>query len=570
MIRTSYPFASFVAFAILFSTCPSAAAPTCRTTIPGGVVAGATWTLAGSPYCVTGDLGVSLLTIKPGVKVLVDGPYEISVLSTIDAEGTGARPILFSAKDSAVSWKGLKFENTPPGSVLKNCIVEYSNSSGIEIINSPVDIIECNVRNNTAQNGAGIYVYLDANPPLEVKIDATTIANNRSTLAGNACNGAGSGNGGGGGVYAIVSAGSLVFDHSKIKNNTSGRSGGVRGSRFGSGMYIQGSALITNSQIIGNTTYSYNCPCAPGAVTSRARGAGLYASGAISIQNSVVKDNLSYARACFTGSGVASGSGIYVGSGVLDIVNSVVSDNNSSGNGPGNTVASRGAVFVNAGTTNIENSTITSNDKVGLTRQGGTVTVVNSILYFNNGGGQQISGTVSVTYSDVQGGIAGTGNIDFNPVLDSSRLDLPIVIGSPASDAGDPSSGYDDLCLPPSLGATRNDMGAHGGPGGCDWDDDDLDLIPDIADNCADTANSNQLDTNDDGYGQLCDADLDDSGKTNTLDLRIYKAAHNSCSGDASFNEDADFNGDGCVNTLDLNILKGLYRKPPGPSCCGL
>jgi hypothetical protein len=100
--------------------------------------------------------------------------------------------------------------------------------------------------------------------------------------------------------------------------------------------------------------------------------------------------------------------------------------------------------------------------------------------------------------------------------------------------------------------------------------DTDDDGVSDFEDNCTAVANADQLDTDGDGYGQLCDADLDDSGNTNTLDLRMYKAAHNTCSGDASFNEDADFNGDGCVNTLDLNILKGLYRKPPGPSCCGL
>jgi hypothetical protein len=34
--------------------------------------------------------------------------------------------------------------------------------------------------------------------------------------------------------------------------------------------------------------------------------------------------------------------------------------------------------------------------------------------------------------------------------------------------------------------------------------------------------------------------------------------------------ENGDFNSDGCTNTLDLSIFKRLYRKPPGPSCCGV
>jgi len=36
--------------------------------------------------------------------------------------------------------------------------------------------------------------------------------------------------------------------------------------------------------------------------------------------------------------------------------------------------------------------------------------------------------------------------------------------GSPAIDAGDPASAYNDANLPPSLGAARNDLGAYGGP----------------------------------------------------------------------------------------------------------
>ncbi|MHA2100651.1 MAG: choice-of-anchor D domain-containing protein, partial [Candidatus Kariarchaeaceae archaeon] len=41
--------------------------------------------------------------------------------------------------------------------------------------------------------------------------------------------------------------------------------------------------------------------------------------------------------------------------------------------------------------------------------------------------------------------------------------------GSQCIDAGDPDSSYNDVCFPPSLGTERNDMGAHGGPGGCGW-----------------------------------------------------------------------------------------------------
>ena len=101
------------------------------------------------------------------------------------------------------------------------------------------------------------------------------------------------------------------------------------------------------------------------------------------------------------------------------------------------------------------------------------------------------------------------------------------------------------------------------------FSDTDGDGIPDHLDNCTEAANPDQLDTDGDGYGNLCDGDLNDDGNTNTLDLNLYKQAHRTSIGDANYDPDADFNGDGVINTLDLNIYKGLHRLPPGPSCCG-
>ncbi len=100
---------------------------------------------------------------------------------------------------------------------------------------------------------------------------------------------------------------------------------------------------------------------------------------------------------------------------------------------------------------------------------------MNSILFFNNGGGTQIVGVTNVTYCDVQGGFAGTGNINFSPVFCSLGF-LGIAPGSKCIDAGNPLAAYNDACFSEvvcgdnfSLGTVRNDMGAHGGPGACCW-----------------------------------------------------------------------------------------------------
>ena len=95
--------------------------------------------------------------------------------------------------------------------------------------------------------------------------------------------------------------------------------------------------------------------------------------------------------------------------------------------------------------------------------------------------------------------------------------------------------------------------------------DSDGDLVSDSQDNCTLVANADQRDTDIDGYGNLCDGDLNNDDSTDTLDLQLYIEMHRTAQGDPNYDPDADFNGDGFINTLDLNIYKGLHRKPPGP-----
>ena len=99
--------------------------------------------------------------------------------------------------------------------------------------------------------------------------------------------------------------------------------------------------------------------------------------------------------------------------------------------------------------------------------------------------------------------------------------------------------------------------------------DTDGDTVPDYRDNCTQVANANQRDTDGDGFGNMCDGDLNNDIKVNVVDLNLFKAAYNTVTGNPAYNPNADFNGDGRINTLDLSIFKLLYSKPPGPSCCG-
>ncbi|MEL7451022.1 MAG: thrombospondin type 3 repeat-containing protein [Pseudomonadota bacterium] len=90
--------------------------------------------------------------------------------------------------------------------------------------------------------------------------------------------------------------------------------------------------------------------------------------------------------------------------------------------------------------------------------------------------------------------------------------------------------------------------------------DTDSDGVADDVDNCTQVANADQRDTNGDGFGNICDADLDNDGSINFSDLGLLKSVF--FSNDA----DADLDGDGAVNFTDLGLMKQSFFGPPGPS----
>lgn len=93
--------------------------------------------------------------------------------------------------------------------------------------------------------------------------------------------------------------------------------------------------------------------------------------------------------------------------------------------------------------------------------------------------------------------------------------------------------------------------------------DSDGDGVDDTLDNCIEITNADQRDSNGDGFGNACDADLDDSGFVNFADLSLFKSAF------GSNDADADFDGNGFVNFADLAAFKLMFGKPPGPAGSG-
>jgi hypothetical protein len=432
------------------SGCAAPCGTVCTTTVPAGTIVGATWDQFGSPYCVTGDIQVSLLTIQPGVCVLIDGPYKIDVLTTINASGTAALPITFTAKDPAVRWKGLRFQNTQPGSILRHCRFSYSDSAALRLVDSSPTIENCLFENNSNVGAGGA---------ISASIASGDLLLSNCKLAGNTSTGSGAA------VSATMSAGTFRAHGCIIANNSANPPSDT--SVNGGGLIVSGSSEFQNCSILGNSANVLEAVTGGG---SAAQGGGLYTSGGnCVVANCSFQSNLAKGRsAAAMAPTFARGGGIYLATGTIQLTNSVLGCNRAEGDD-----SSVGAgLYMASGTANAVNCTIVKGNVRGIHNVAGLVTVRNSILYFNNASGTQVSGAATIEYSDVQGSYAGTGNIDFNPAFAGTGCelcDLTIILGSPCIDAGDPAAAFDDVCTPPSLGQVRNDIGAHGGPGACDW-----------------------------------------------------------------------------------------------------
>ena len=91
-----------ILFAVLGAGEPAQARVT--TEVQGNIGTHTTWTLADSPYVVTGDVIVNpdiTLTIEPGVKVAFDGDYALIVEGTLVAKGTTSQPINFTSNKTS-------------------------------------------------------------------------------------------------------------------------------------------------------------------------------------------------------------------------------------------------------------------------------------------------------------------------------------------------------------------------------------------------------------------------------------------------------------------------------------
>ena len=444
-----------------------------RATDVSGTIVNQTWTSNNSPYRAVGNIVVAGLTIEPGVTVRFTNNYVFEVDGVLKAKGTPTAPIVFMGTNGG--WQGIFFNYSSPGSVLACCVISNSVNSGIRIVNSNPTIKGCAIVSNSSGSsiyGGGIYASIASG---NLTITDTIIANNSANInpAANPYNVSQ-----GGGIYAVMGTNSLVMSGCIVTNNVANANYGY-GWAFGGGVCISGNASLKWCVLSGNSCIAQT---ESGVTGGAAWGGGIYATaGKITLNNCLLKNNTASSPDTGAGDEYAYGGALYMySSSSASITNCTVQGNGayapdwSDGGGicvGGGLYDHSGQYFPGGGSLSVVNCTIGYNNYDGLAiSSGATATVLNSIIYFNASGGTQIEGvsgtmgTATVTYSDIQGGFAGVGNINLNPIFYSTD-NLIIVPGSPCINKGNTNLVYNNVYFPPSLGHLHNDMGAHGGPG---------------------------------------------------------------------------------------------------------
>jgi len=245
----------------------------------------------------------------------------------------------------------------------------------------------------------------------------------------------------GGGMYNSESN-PTITDCMFIENTSDDDGGGIRN-------YIDSDAVITNCSFIGNVAFEEG-----GGLNNRKN------------SNAIVTNCMFIGNIAAVGGGMENHVGRALVTGVPIVTNCTFI---------GNVANEGGGMRNNDANSVVTNCIFIGNVGSGMNNRNNSPTVTNCILWANTVGSFDGSGSPVVTFSNVEGGFSGTGNINANPYFvqlgywDANGIwvegDYHLLASSPCIDAGDPNyiaeSNETDIDGRPRVLNGRVDMGAY-------------------------------------------------------------------------------------------------------------
>jgi predicted outer membrane repeat protein len=442
---------------------------------------------------LSGDIGVRDKTDNSYHVVLADGTGDGATLDgfTItagNADGESA---------AATEGGGMYISSSSPK--VQNCTFDLNSAAyggGLYAHASSASLVDCGIWSNTADGGGGGGVYAEDSP---IVLTRCTLAQNGKESGPYSVHQSGPG-----GAMYVLSSSATITDCTFRGNETIGEGGGIivvnsapviTGCVFERNYAIDGGGAISSDSAItvkecrfeGNQVYRYGGAVLGGGVfigctfTQNSAFLGGAVFNGKSLINCTFVDNFAFGTPS-DGPVVGYGGAVEVYSGSTAIVNCVFKGNSASNGGGalaadaqsspiltnctfiGNTAAKNGGAVValNQSSPRFQSCTFTDNGAGGyggaIANTNSSPTLVNCIIWGNIGKdtsnsiyNADSSSVPKISYSDIEGGYVGTGNINAGPRFmrypghgpdhivgsaDDDPGDLHLRLGSPCIDAG--------------------------------------------------------------------------------------------------------------------------------------